>query len=119
MKHGRRLAILVRRMDVINFTRFHVRGEADEPVLEAHRAWVSQWSADERFHGGPLVVLEDGEWLDVAIWRQLPPELARADVLPPSALLDRLEGADIEVLGQERGVLASEATGVPTSWRKA
>ena len=106
-------------MEVINFTRFHVRGEADAPVLEAHRAWVSESTANERFHGGVLVALEDGEWLDVAIWSQQMPDLGPSDDLPPSALLDRLDGTDIEIVGQERGVLASELNGALTYWRKS
>jgi hypothetical protein len=105
-------------MEIINFTRFYVRGEADEPVLEAHRAWVSESSSNERFQGGVLVALEDGDWLDVAIWSQPAPDLARVDELPPTALLDRFDGADIEILGQERGVLASEMTEAPECRRE-
>jgi hypothetical protein len=106
-------------MDVINFTRFHVRGEAGASVLEAHRDWVSDSSANERFQGAVLVALEDGEWLDVAIWSEQEPDLTVVDGLPPSALLDRFQGAEIEVIGQERGVLASEVTGTPTCWRNS
>jgi hypothetical protein len=71
------------------------------------------------FHGRVLVTLEDGEWPDVAIWSQEMPDLTASHDLPPSALLDRLDGTDIEILGQERGVLASELNGALTYWRKS
>jgi hypothetical protein len=82
-----------------------VRGETRQPVLEAHRALISECSEHARFRGGLLVELEDGEWLDVAIWNQ------EADRSGPARvslcdLVDRIDWADTEILGQETGSLA-------------
>lgn len=89
-------------MYLVDFTRFRVRGEAQEPLLRAHRAWMAECAASDRFRGGLLVALDDGEWLDVAIWRsqavdRRSPRDARCE------LVDQIDWADPEILGQETG----------------
>ena len=94
-------------MQAVHFTRFRVRSEDPEPVLKARRAWSSACHGDERFRGGLLVALEDGEWLDISVWEQTPPADGGGQQQgPPLDFMDRVAGVGTEFLGQECGVLA-------------
>ena len=94
-------------MQAVHFTRFRVRHEDPEPVLEARRAWSSACEGDKRFRGGLLVALEDGEWLDISVWEQTPlPGRGGPPQAPPLDFMDRVVGVGTEILGQECGLLA-------------
>jgi hypothetical protein len=107
MKSGDAADMLTRQMQIVCFTRFHVRGEPLEPMLEARRAWTSDCEACDAFRGGLLVALADGDWLDISIWD--PPETEDVERLTDTSLVefvDRIGGPGAEILGQESGVLA-------------
>jgi hypothetical protein len=93
-------------MYLVNFTRFQVRDERLEPVLSARREWSATRTDSGRFRGGLLVVLDDEEWLDIAIWEQ--PERSSASRGPTaveSEFVDQLDGSRVEILGLETGSL--------------
>jgi hypothetical protein len=100
-------------MYLVEFTRFRIRGQDDEPLLQAHRAWSAECSASDRFRGGLLVALEDGEWLDIAIWRR-DTEASSSLGGARHELVDQIDWAGTEILGLETGVLAADPT-FPTS----
>jgi hypothetical protein len=93
-------------MYLVNFTRFHVRGDHAEPVLSARREWSAERTNNDRFLGGLLVALDDEEWLDIAIWDQpaQSPAASRPAVIE-SEFVDRLDGSRVEILGLESGSL--------------
>jgi hypothetical protein len=100
-------------MYLVDFTRFRVREDDQEPLLQAHRAWRAECSASDRFRGGLLVALEDGEWLDVAIWRRDTKAFSSLGGARRE-LVDQIDWAETEILGRETGVLAADPT-FPTS----
>jgi hypothetical protein len=93
-------------MYLVNFTRFHLRDEHADSVLSARRRWGHDHKCNDRFRGGLLVALDDGEWLDIAIWeRPDRPEAALLDRAAPNEFVDRLDGMLVEILGLETGTL--------------
>lgn len=96
-------------MQIVHFTRFQVPGSAGEAVLAAWHGWRSQCQGCERFRGGLLVALGDGEWLDVSLWEEPPDNVAHTPG-PTVDFVERIDAPGTEILGQESGVMAcSEA----------
>jgi hypothetical protein len=88
---------------VVNFTRFRVRGEPATAVIQARRACAGELVGDAHYGAGMLVELENGEWLDISIWRwQTPHERMPADS-PLVEFVDRIAGPGTEIFGQESG----------------
>ena len=93
-------------MDTVNFTRFRVRGELPDALLDARRAWTAECQGCDRFRGAMLIALEEGEWLDISIWDQPSADGAARPPEPPIDFIDRIEDRGTEILGQESGRLA-------------
>jgi hypothetical protein len=93
-------------VEVVSFTRFRVRAELPDEVLDARRAWAAECLGCEQFRGAILIVLEEGEWLDVSIWDQPPADGPTRPPEPPIDFIDRIDDPDTEILGQESGRLA-------------
>lgn len=91
-----------------HFTRFTVRGDARESVIDARRTWTAEHEeGGARFRCGLLVALGDGEWLDVSIWDQpSSPDGGPEEDAAPAEFIDRIEGPGTEILGQETGLVA-------------
>jgi hypothetical protein len=98
-------------MAIVQFTRFRVPPEREPAVLAARRASLQACrEADPELCGAYLVRLDDGEWLDIAIWAAQPGTEVFDDPRQAAARTGFYGQID-ELLGEECGILVRQDAG--------
>lgn len=101
-------------MSIVQFTRFRVAARREPAVLEARRASLRACDGSEpELRRAYLIRLEDGEWLDIAVWAGEPEtevfdDPARA--ASRAAFYDQLD----ELVGEETGIVVEETGPQPS-----
>jgi hypothetical protein len=106
-------------MSIVQFTRFRVTTEREPAVLEARQASLRACHGFEpELRRAYLVRLDDGEWLDIAVWAAQPGTEALAD---PARAASRTAfyGQIDELLGEECGILVEDAGPPPSGFAGA
>jgi hypothetical protein len=92
-------------MCVVQFTRFRVAAGREPAVLEARQASLRACRGSQpELRCAYLVRLQDGGWLDIAVWAG-PPDADAFDDPAQSASRTAFYGQIEELLGEECGVL--------------
>ena len=95
-------------MSIVQFTRFRVTADREPAVLAARQACLRACRGSEpELRGAYLVRLDDGEWLDIAVWGGQPGAEAFDD---PAQAASRAAfyGQIEELVGEESGILVED-----------
>src|SRR5215469_9757451 len=96
-------------MSIVQFTRFRVTAGREPAVLKARQASLRACHGCEpELRRAYLVRLEDGEWLDIAVWAG-PSDTEAFDDPGQAASRAAFYGQIDELVGEECGVLVEDA----------
>ena len=106
-------------MSIVHFTRFRVTAGREPAVLEARQASLRACQGSEpELRRAYLVRLDDGEWLDIAVWAGQPGTGALADPAQ-AACRTAFYGQIDELLGEECGILVEDGGPPPPGFAGA
>jgi hypothetical protein len=91
---------------VVRFTRFHLRSDETQSLLEARRAWSDDSRRNGHYKGGLFVALAENEWLEITVWDEPSghPQQPRSGG-ESGEFVDRITEQATEIVGQETGAL--------------
>jgi hypothetical protein len=106
-------------MSIVQFTRFRVTAGREPAVLEARQASLRACQGSEpELRRAYLVRLDDGEWLDIAVWAAQPGTETLADPAQAASRTAFYRQID-ELLGEECGILVEDAGPPPSRFAGA
>ena len=98
-------------MTIVQFTRFRTTPQREPIVLKARQASLRACrGAQPELRAAYLIRLDDGEWLDIAVWAGRPGAEAfddPAQAASRAAFYDQID----ELLGEESGILVRQDAG--------
>ena len=95
-------------MSIVQFTRFRVAPDRKAAVLAARQSALRACQGSEPvLRAAYLVRLDDGEWLDIAVWDSRPGNEAFDDPVQAASRAVFYERLD-ELLGEECGILVED-----------